>query len=85
MLNPPINVICTCCGNKISFGAEVCPYCKSGTVQSQAQQIRGMVLVGFGGFIGLLAGGFGGGILGAGAGGALWVVLEIVQVRSRRE
>jgi len=44
-----------------------------------------MVLVGFGGFIGLLAGGFGGGILGAGAGGALWVMLEIVQVRSRRE
>jgi len=44
-----------------------------------------MVLVGFGGFIGLLAGGFGGGFLGAGAGGALWVVLEIVQVRSRRK
>jgi len=44
-----------------------------------------MVLVGVGGFIGLLASGFGGAILGAVAGGALWVVLEIVQVRSRRK
>ena len=85
MLNPPINVICTRCGKKISFGAEVCPYCKCGTVQSQAQQIRGMVLVGFGGFIGLLAGGFGSAILGAVAGGALWVVVEIVYVRRRRK
>jgi hypothetical protein len=85
MLNPPINVICTRCGKKIPFGAEVCPYCKRSAVQSQAQQIRGMVLVGFGGFIGLLAGGFGSAILGAVAGGALWVVVEIVQVRSRRK